>query len=303
MANIKKKIRLLGEVIIGSLVKVRVKYDLYVRHSIRVSGKVEPTMMVTLTSYGHRLQHSVEYTLHSLLCQVLRPGRIVVWVYEGEFTDGQLPACRKVFERYGVEFLPYPRDIRSYKKLIPALEHYPHFHHVIVDDDIYYTSTLLSELWAFHQDNPHSIIAHAVDLPKFSDDGKTLVPYKQWKQYTTVEHDFRYDPMFAMPIGFGGVFYPEGVFDEEVADAGKFLEMCPLADDIWFYVHSIRLGIKKVKVIGSKVKCLPVDLLRQYVSRDRLTAVNRLQNENDRQLSNLLSYYSLSIVRSEIDCH
>ena len=90
MANLKKKIQLLGDAILGNLVKIQVKYDLYVRHSIDISGEVEPSVMVTLTSYGHRLRHSVEYTLYSILKQSLRPERIIVWVYEGEEVTGKI---------------------------------------------------------------------------------------------------------------------------------------------------------------------------------------------------------------------
>jgi len=295
MANLKRKIEILCDVALANIYKIRVKYDLQIRHRINVSKNIEPTIIVSLTSYGHRLRHSVEYTLYSLLKQSLRPGRILVWVYEGEFCNELLPKSLKLLEQYGIEFHKYPKDIKSYKKLIPALESYPEYHHIVVDDDIYYTSELIEELFALHQVHPQAIIAQAVDIPLFENDGKTLLPYKKWKQYITVSPDFHYNKQTVMPIGFGGVFYPKGVFDVEILNSETYLHLCPMADDIWFYVNSIRLGIEKIKVINSKVRFLPVDLLRQYISRDRLTSTNRKKNENDTQLENLLNHYDLRI--------
>lgn len=295
MARLKQKLKVLHDVIIANLLKLRVKYDFYIRHSIRISDHVEPSVMVTLTSYGHRLRHSVEYTLYSLLKQDLRPGRIVVWVYEGEFSGKSLPKSRRLLEQYGVEFRKYPENIKSYKKLIPALQEHSDYHHIIVDDDIYYTPELVQELFSQHQIHPQAIIAEVADIPLFDSDNKTLLPYKKWKQYTKVGADFQYDTMTIMPIGYGGVFYPKGIFDKEILDSETFLKLCPLADDIWFYIHSIRLQIEKIKVPCSKVRFLPVDLLRQYIQSDRLTDINRKKNENDRQLGNLLAHYSLEI--------
>ncbi|UKK52973.1 hypothetical protein [Prevotella sp. E2-28] len=298
MANLKKKIQLLGDAILGNLVKIQVKYDLYVRHSIDISGEVEPSVMVTLTSYGHRLRHSVEYTLYSILKQSLRPERIIVWVYEGEYADNLLPKSRKLLEKYGVEFHKYPKDIRSYKKLIPTLEVFPDYHHIIVDDDIYYTSTLIKELYEHHLSHPKDIIAHAIAIPQFTGNGDTLLPYKQWPQYNNIQNNFQYNPHTVLPIGYGGIFYPKDAFDKEVENESVFLQLCPQADDLWFYVHSLRLGLKKTMVTNSDVRYIQTDLIRQVISKDRLHDTNFGEGQNNVQLDNLLNHYNLRIQRS-----
>lgn len=91
MANIKRKIELLADIAVGNVLKWRINFDLYVRKSIDVSSEVEPTLMVSLTSYGHRLRHSVQYTLYSLLKQKVRPAKIVLWTDAGEFAEEPMP--------------------------------------------------------------------------------------------------------------------------------------------------------------------------------------------------------------------
>ena len=295
MGNIIKKIQLLGDTILGNLIKQRVNYDLHVRKRISVSPNVEPMLMVTLTSYGHRLRHSVQYTLYSILKQKIRPGKIVLWIDAGEFDSEKIPAGLQVLQKYGVEIREYPPKIRSYKKLIPALEQFPEYHHIIVDDDLYYSSNFISTLWEEHQKAPKTILSLAVTIPLFAEDGKTIIPYKQWRQYVAPCKQLEYHPKTLMQLGYGGIFYPQGTFDEEVFKASVFTKLCPMADDLWFYIQSVRLGVPKRVPIGSKVKYYQTDLIRQVVSKDRLHDTNYTQGQNNTQLDNLLEYYNLSL--------
>ena len=122
MANLKRKIELLADIVVGNLLKCRINYDLYVRKRISISTQVEPTVMVSLTSYGHRLRHSVQYTLYSMLKQKVRPAKIVLWTDAGAFTNEPIPQALQVLQKYGVEIKEYPPKIRSFKKLIPSLK-------------------------------------------------------------------------------------------------------------------------------------------------------------------------------------
>lgn len=292
MAGFIKKIQLLSDAIIGNLLKLKVNYDLYIRKSLSISDEVEPTLMVTLTSYGHRLRHSVQYTLYSILKQKVRPGKIVLWTDADEFCSEEIPAGLRVLQGYGVEIREYVPKIRSYKKLIPALEKFPEYNHVIVDDDLYYSSNFLSTLWGEHQKSPKTILSLAVTIPLFAEDG-TIIPYKQWPQYVAPYKQLEYNAKTLMQLGYGGILYPQGTFDKEVFKESVFTKLCPMADDLWFYIQSVRLGVPKRVPIGSKVKYYQTDLIRQKLNRDRLNDANRIQGQNDVQLENLLEYYDL----------
>lgn len=296
MANFKRKIEILCDVALANIYKIRALYDLRIRRAISVSEDIEPTIMVSLTTYGYRLRHSVEYTLYSLLKQELRPAKIVVWCDEGDVIPEKLPKSYQLLQKYGIEFREYAPQIRSYKKLIPTLTNYPDYHHITVDDDLYYTPELIKELFSLHQEEPDAIVANAITVPLFDETGRNMLPYREWPQFIgKVNAPQGYNKMTIVPLGYGSIFYPKNVFDKEVENEEVFRNLCPLADDLWFYVHGIRLGINKIKTINSNIRILPVDLLRQYISRDRLTATNRKKNENDIQLENLLNHYNLKI--------
>ena len=295
MANIKRKIELLADIAVGNVLKWRINFDLYVRKSIDVSSEVEPTLMVSLTSYGHRLRHSVQYTLYSLLKQKVRPAKIVLWTDAGEFADEPMPQALQVLQKYGVEIREYAPKIRSYKKLIPSLKEYPDFHHIIVDDDLFYSSNFVQTLYDGHLQHPDAIIALAVTIPTYTEDGKSLTPYKQWPQYVATDKELKYNPLTLMQLGYGGIFYPMDAFDEEVFNEEVYTKLCPIADDIWFYVQSVRLKIPKYAPIKSGVKYYQIDLVRQVLSKDRLHDQNFTEGQNNVQFDRLLEHYQLEI--------
>lgn len=295
MNNFVRKLQLFCDAVTGNLLKLRVNYDFYVRKRISISSHVEPTLMVTLTSYGHRLRHSVQYTLYSILKQELRPAKIVLWVDSNAFADAPMPCGLQFMQQYGVEIKEYAPKIRSYKKLIPALLEYPDMHHVIVDDDLYYSSNFTKVLFDEHQRQPEAIISLATTKPEFSADGASLLPYRCWKHHVAPNSAFDYHPMSLLQLGYGGVFYPQDTFDEEVLNEAVFSRLCPIADDLWFYIQSIRMQRAKYAPIRSGVKYYQIDLIRQYLSRDRLTQSNKAEGQNDIQLRQLMEHYQLPL--------
>jgi hypothetical protein len=101
--------------------------------------------------------------------------------------------------------------------------------------------------------------------------------------------------MKILPLGWAGVFYPSHVFDEEVTNEAVFTTLCPKADDIWLYIMGLRGNAEKRILPDSHIAYYHTDLLRQYFTKDRLTATNRFGGENDVQLKALLEHYELSI--------
>lgn len=288
----KKKLELLMSAVIGNFFKIKVNYDLYVRGKVDVSSEVDSSLVVSLTSYAHRARHSVQYTLYSLLKQRVRPAHIVLWLDEKEFSKETLPPALKVLERNGVEVC-FHKNLRSYKKLIPTLKRFPDKNVVTVDDDIYYSSNLVSEMLSLHRQYPDAIVAEACAIPLLSAEGK-LQPYRLWPKHHVLPQNYVYDHRALFPVGYGGVLYPAGVFDEEVLNEEVFMRLCPIADDVWFYVTGIRLKRNKVMSLNSEVRYYQVDLLRQYLKKDRLTQSNRMEGQNDVQLRALLEHYHLT---------
>jgi hypothetical protein len=96
-------------------------------------------------------------------------------------------------------------------------------------------------------------------------------------------------------MGVGGVLYPSRVFDAEVCNEDVFRTLCPKADDIWLYIMGLRCHAEKHFLTDSRIAYYQTDLLRQYLTKDRLTATNRFGGENDRQLQALLAHYDITI--------
>ena len=78
-------------------------------------------IIVSLTSYGVRVEDTLPYTLYSLLRQTNMPNRIIVWLDNVNWSEEKLPDILKKLQSLGVEFY-FVEDLRSYKKLIPALK-------------------------------------------------------------------------------------------------------------------------------------------------------------------------------------
>ena len=293
MDKLLRRLRLLLDALIGNLLKLRVNFDLYVRHHVSVSDHVDPSLVISLTTYGPRARHSVHYTLYSLLKQQVRPGKIVLWLDEKEFDEEHLPKPLAILRELGVTIC-FCENLRSYKKLIPSLRQFPDKHIITVDDDLYYSSNLTAELLRLHRQHPDAIIAEACTLPQWGDDGK-LQTYHQWPKYHVVGKEFQSPSMLIFPIGYGGIFYPAGTFDEEIFRKDIFTRLCPIADDIWFYIQGIRCQRQKVMDVQSKVRYYQVDLIRQAFRKDRLMQSNNTEGQNDVQLRQLLEYYKIDL--------
>ena len=293
MSYITNKIGILKDVFMGNLMKVKVLYDIRIRRNITLSPIKDDSTIVSLTSYGKRVKGSALYTIYSLLKQNVRPERVVLWLNEEEYNDNTIPSGIRFLCDYGLD-VRYAKDIRSYTKIIHSLKVFPDKHIITADDDIYYTKNFVEEFVNAHRLNPKAIITGFAKDP-ILDKENHLKTYSDWPEYHNVSASFEYDRMKILPLGWAGVFYPSHVFDEEVANEAVFTTLCPKADDIWLYIMGLRSNAEKRILSDSRIAYYHTDLLRQYFTKDRLTATNRFGGENDIQLKALLDHYELSI--------
>lgn len=295
MSYLYNKIHIIKDVFMGNLMKIKVLYDIRLHKSIKLSPQQDSSVILSLTSYGDRVKGSVVYTIYSLLRQSTRAERIVLWLNEKEYNSNTLPKDLRFMCDYGLE-VRYCKDIRSYTKIIPALSAFADKHIITVDDDIYYTRSLVKELSEAHKQHPKAIISGIAKMPIFK--GDHLTPYITWPEYHHVPAKFEYDSAMLLPLGIGGVLYPSNLFDEEVLNEDVFMSLCPKADDIWLYIMGVRCKAEKYILTESQIEYYHTDLLRQYYTKDRLTVKNRLKGENDTQLQALLSHYNITLKNS-----
>ena len=293
MSYISNKIGILKDVFMGNLMKVKVLYDIRIRKNITLSPIKDDSTIVSLTSYGKRVKGSALYTIYSLLKQNVRPERVVLWLNEEEYNNDNITSDLRFLFDYGLD-VRYAKDIRSYTKIIHSLKLFPDKHIITADDDIYYTKNFVEEFVEAHRHHPKAIITGFAKDPTL-DTNNQLKTYSDWPEYHHVPASFEYDKNRLVPLGWAGVFYPSHVFDEEVTNEAVFTTLCPKADDIWLYIMGLRNNVEKRILPDSRIAYYHTDLLRQYFTRDRLTATNRFGGENDVQLKALLEHYELSI--------
>lgn len=275
--------------------KVRAWFNVMCLGRVPLSEKVENGLVVSLTSYGDRVtNNSVSYALYSLLTQRVRAEHTVLWLEQEKYADDTLPPMLRRLQKHGVE-VRYCPNWRSYKKLLPTLMHYPGYDVVTADDDLYYSASHLEELIRAHRQHPHAVIVQGMRVPVTGADGLPS-PYRQWKTFKHVPGSFEYNHYLAVPLGGYGAYYPSGIFvDDEVLNYNVISQLCPYADDLWFYVMGLRKHIRKEHVRNAKSAAYELDLVRQHFHRDRLYAINVGNDENDAQLNRILDHYHLHL--------
>lgn len=243
-----------------------------------------PQLVVTLTSYGRRAAKVLPHVLASLLVQTRRPDRIILWLDNVNFSPERLPRrLAAMRDKYGVE-IRFCDDIRSYKKLVPALLLCPDDILVTVDDDLLYKRRLLECLYKAHLETPDMRLCALAHQPVVKN-GK-FVPYRKWRHNIT-----NHTAMPIFPLGGAGTLYPPHSLYSDVTDKSLFMHLAPQADDVWFWAMGVMSGTK-TRLIDFGYPFYQVDLLYQLLHKDAsLMATNLHEDNNDRQISKVLGHY------------
>lgn len=199
------------------------------------------SVVVTLTSFPARFG-KLHLTLYSLLFQSLVPYKIVLWIAHGDVE--KLPA-HVIRLQSDILEIRLCEDIRSYKKIIPALR-VPSLASrclVTADDDVYYRRDWLSNIVTASREHPEAVIACRAHGIKHDGTG-ALLSYSDW-DWCVVQPSPKPD---IFPTGAGGVLFPPGAFHALALDSSIFLELCPSADDVWLY-WMVRMAGREVRTV------------------------------------------------------
>ncbi|MDR0476234.1 MAG: hypothetical protein LBH43_21530 [Treponema sp.] len=232
-----------------------------------------PEFIVTLTSYGKRVKNKAPYAIYSLFSQTVQPDKIVLWLAHGT----KIPCKLKKLQKLGLE-IRFCEDIKSYKKLIPALAAFPNDVLVTVDDDASYPPEWFKTIKEAYINDPQKIHCYRVH-EIILDENKKIITYMEWRRnIKSIEYSKR-----IFPIGIGGILYPPNTFTSEVMNKDKFQSLAPTGDDIWFWamVHHNNKEYNLVKNCNDKI----VDFGRD----DGLYEINKVKN--DEQIQNVIKEY------------
>ncbi len=203
-----------------------------------------PALIVSLTSFPARIG-TVHKTIETILRQTERPDKIILWLAEEQFPDKEAGLPNELLElkKYGLE-INWCNDIRSYKKLIPALKLYPDDIIVTADDDVYYHTEWLSALYTSYQKWPNYIHCHRIT--KFYPDGDSF------KWVPECLEVYPCPSYLHKLVGVGGVLYPPHSLHSDVTNEELFQKLARTNDDIWFWCMAI-LNNYKVLVVPNNV--------------------------------------------------
>ena len=253
----------------------------YTRHPLE-QFFFKDDLIVSLTSYPARID-TVHETVQSILNQEFKPKMVILWLAEEQFPDKEKMLPGKLLDLIGQGLvIDWYKDIRSYKKLIPALKKYPYKIIVTVDDDIIYKPSWLAELVGSYLQEPNSI--HCCRAHHISVDENGFPPsYTKWKR-NIKNSKSSFANFFT---GCGGVLYPPGSLHSDVTNEEKFVELCSHGDDIWFWGMAVR-NDTKIKIVSNNTFEL------NFIENSQDTALwkdNDIGGRNDLMIKNFFVNY------------
>jgi hypothetical protein len=203
-------------------------------------------LIVSLTSYPPRFA-TLHLTLRCLLAQKVRPDRLILWI--GHDDLALLPPSVLKLQRAGLE-IRRCNDLRSFSKLVHALDEFPDAYIVTADDDLYYPADWLEQLVSAFDPSRREILCRRAHRVVRRPSGE-LAPYRQWPY--DVEEGAKAPSMDIMPTGVGGVLYPPQSLHRMATDRGAFERLCPKGDDLWFH-WCARMAGTPARKVGGKMR-------------------------------------------------
>ena len=183
----------------------------------------------------------------------------------------------------------YCEDIRSYKKLIPALKQFPEDCIITIDDDAIYEYDLVERLVAAHIENPNAVCACRMHKVKLTEDGKPL-SYMDWDWCVEC---YETNSNLLFPTTGGGTLFPPGCLCQEVFNKRVFMELCTYADDVWFYAMRLMSDTPVVQVFTGKPGGNYMDLVSGEIDSLGDDNFRSGKNLNDIQLKAVFDKYQL----------
>lgn len=193
-------------------------------------------VIVSLTSFPAAIPYAAG-AIQSILEGSVVPDKIVLYLTFSQFPESRIPQeLQELSIKNPVfEIRNYDQDIRSYRKLIPALIDFPDAIIVTIDDDVWYHKNMLRDLLRLHNQYPNVIFAHRAKriIPN--------TPYRKWKKYRW--YSFLAKKLHIgfsnIQTGVGGVLYPPHSLEPGMLHPEIFTKIAPTTDDIWFWAAAI----------------------------------------------------------------
>ena len=202
-------------------------------------------VIVSLTSFPAAIWYATQ-AVKSILESTVIPDKVVLYLTYSQFGENGIPEELQNLAKTSpiFEIRNYDDDIRSYRKLVPALDDFPDDVIVTIDDDVWYNKNMLRDLLRLHKQIPDAIIANRAKRIKIN------APYRKWKKYRWYSFVTRriHSGFKNIQTGVGGVLYPPHSLKKEMIEPELFKSIAPTTDDIWFWAAAVANGTKIIPV-------------------------------------------------------
>ena len=242
-----------------------------------------PDIIVSLTSYPARI-NTVYQAIETIIKQTLKPDRIILWLADSQFPNREKDLPKNLLSLLSEQFqIKWTRDIKSYKKLIPALEMFNDAVIITVDDDLLFDEYMVERLVKGYMKRPDCIQCHRI----------TAIDYISIDNIKTTPDALKVYPAptyLHKLSGGAGCLYPPGSLHADVLKEELFLHLAPSSDDIWFWLMGVLNGYKVNVVENNNPKLV-------YIPGTQETALYKINDQGEKlffvHLKNILRYYPI----------
>ncbi len=289
--NILRKLKLTGTHYYGLIYKilkgyVNLFFPLIYRYKNPIYRKSElilnEEIIVSLTSFPARI-NTVWHTAYTLLCQSLKPTKVILWLADTEFKAvEELPRSLKRLIPYGID-IRFCDNLMSHKKYYYAMKEFPDAIIITVDDDVYYPSFLIENLYRKHMEFPDAICCNWAHIVKL-DEGR-ITMYEEWEHAVSGHSN---NPSHSVvQIGCQGVLYPAYCLNELVFDKELIWKLCPTADDLWLKAMAFLNGTKVVRC--DEIAFRYIEIIASQ--KEALDKINNGEKQNDAAIKRIVQYF------------
>lgn len=245
-------------------------------------------VIASLTSWKKRI-NTAHLAIQTILNQTRRPDLTVLYLATEEFPrrEKKLPPELLNLRSERVE-IRWTKNIRSYKKLIPALEDFPEEIIVTFDDDLIFHPELIERLLAGYRQRPEMIQAHRITNISFDATDNVKISHLPYDK-----------PTYLHKLSGGAAcLYPPRSLHEDVLREDKFMTLAPTSDDIWFWLMGVLNG-RRVNVVENNIDAL------NYIPGTQEVGLTTINDAGEKfffkHLENILNAYPIlrEILRNE----
>lgn len=200
-------------------------------------------IVVSFTSYPNRIK-TVYKVVESLLDQTEKADDIVLWLSKLEFPKQceDIPQnLKKLIGKNGFHIEWIDENLKSHKKYFYMLQNNEAVV-ITVDDDMYYSRSMVHTLMESYRNHPNAISARNASVILRREN--YVAPYIEWESCTSEYMGI--ERMDLCAIGVNGILYPPYCADKKWFNKKIIENYAENQDDLWLKYNQIIDGIPVV---------------------------------------------------------